>query len=212
MQRRRHRTKKDNGNMGMAVMLILFAVVVLLFINAALKPVIMSMAESYGKMSVAKAVDEAVRDVFDSGDIGYSDIVSLTFSDSGFVTAVEYNSAEINRIKLSLSNSLVSSLEKLRASKIKVPIGSLTGNAYLSGRGLSLRLRIMQSSVPVIEVISSFESEGINTVLHRIIIRITVETEAYLPPRRASFTLTQDFVIAQTIIVGDIPSGYVDIG
>lgn len=212
MQRRRHRIKKDNGNTGMAVMLILIAVVVLLFINAALKPVIMNMAESYRKMSVAKAVDEAVIELFENEDIGYSDIVKLTFSDSGFVTAVEYNSAEINRIKLSLSNSLVSGLEKLRASKIKVPIGSLTGNAYLSGRGLSLRLRIMQSSVPVIEVISSFESEGINTVLHRIIIRITVETEAYLPPRRASFTLTQDFVIAQTIIVGDIPSGYADIG
>ncbi|MCD7732669.1 MAG: hypothetical protein LUH56_04450 [Oscillospiraceae bacterium] len=212
MQRRRHRIKKDSGNTGMAVMLILIAVVVLLFINAALKPVIMNMAESYGKMSVAKAVDEAVIELFENEDIGYSDLVRLTFSDSGFVTAVEYDSAEINRIKLSLSNSLVSGLEKLRTSKIKVPIGSLTGNAYLSGRGLSLRLRIMQSSVPVIEVISSFESEGINTVLHRIIIRITVETEAYLPPRRASFTLTQDFVIAQTIIVGDIPSGYADIG
>ncbi|MCC8195973.1 MAG: hypothetical protein LIO49_04070 [Ruminococcus sp.] len=212
MQRRRHRIKKDNGNTGTAVMLILIAVVVLLFINAALKPVIMNMAESYGKMSVAKAVDEAVIELFENEDIGYSDLVRLTFSDSGFVTAVEYNSAEINRIKLSLSNSLVSGLEKLRASKIKVPIGSLTGNAYFSGRGLSLRLRIMQSSVPVIEVISSFESEGINTVLHRIIIRITVETEAYLPPRRASFTLTQDFVIAQTIIIGDIPSGYADIG
>lgn len=212
MQRRRHRTKSEYSHSGTAVILILDIVVVLVFINSALKPVIMNMAESYGKMSVAKAVDEAVSDVFDSSDIGYSDIVKLTFSDSGFVTAVEYNSAEINRIKLSLSNSLVSSLEKLRASKIKVPIGSVTGNAYLSGRGPNLRLRIMQSSVPVIEVISSFESEGINTVLHRIIIRITVESEAYLPPRKVSFSLTQDFVIAQTIIVGDIPSGYADIG
>ncbi len=211
MQRRRHRIKRDN-NAGAIAMLILFLIVVLVFINSALKPVIMNMAESYGKMSVAKVVDEAVSDVFDSIDIGYSDIVKLTFSKSGFVTAVEYNSVEINRIKLALSSSLVSNLDKLKASKIKVPIGSVTGNAYLSGRGMTLRLRIMQSSVPVIEVISSFESEGINTVLHRIIIRITVETEAYLPPRRASFTLTQDYVIAQTIIVGDIPSGYADIG
>ncbi|MCD7823805.1 MAG: hypothetical protein LUG86_07315 [Oscillospiraceae bacterium] len=212
MQRRRHRTKRDNSNTGIAVMLVLFLTVILLFINAALKPVIIEMAESYGKMSVAKVVDEAVSELFEDEDIGYSDIVKLTFSDSGFVTAVEYNSAEINKIKISLSNILVSRLEKLRASKIKVPIGSLTGNAYLSGRGLSLRLRIMQSSVPVIEVISSFESEGINTVLHRIIIRVTVETEAYLPPRKANFSLTQDFVIAQTIIVGDIPSGYADVG
>lgn len=203
---------RDNSNTGAVVMLVLFVIAFLIFINSALKPVIMNMAESYGKMSVAKAVDGAVSELFEREDIGYSDLVKLTFSDSGFVTAVEYNSAEINRIKLALSNSLVSSLEKLRASKIKVPIGSITGNAYLSGRGLSLRLRIMQSSVPVIEVISSFESEGINTVLHRIIIRITVESDAYLPPRKVSFSLTQDFVIAQTIIVGDIPSGYADIG
>ncbi len=211
MQRRRHRTKRDN-NTGAIAMLILLLVVILIFINSALKPVIMNMAESYGKMSVAKAIDEAVKELFENEDVGYSDLVKLTFSNSGFVTAVEYNSAEINRIKLALSRSLVSSLDKLKASKIKVPIGSVTGNAYLSGRGMSLRLRIMQSSVPVIEVISSFESEGINTVLHRIIIRITVETEAYLPPRTARFTLMQDFVIAQTIIVGNIPSGYADIG
>ena len=193
-------------------MLILFAITSLIFINSALKPVIMNMAEQYGKASVAKTVDASVSEVFDNEDICYSDLVKLTFSESGFVTAVEYNSAEINKIKLALSNSLVSSLEKLKVSKIKVPIGSVTGNAYLSGRGLSLRLRIMQSSVPVIEVISSFESEGINTVLHRIIVRVTVESEAYLPPRKVSFSLTQDFVIAQTIIVGDIPSGYADIG
>ncbi|MCD7785174.1 MAG: hypothetical protein LUH18_06295 [Oscillospiraceae bacterium] len=212
MQRRRHRTEHDNSNSYLVVMLVLGMVIVLIFINSALKPVIMNMAASYGKMSVAKSVDKAVSEVFDSEDIGYSDIVKLTFSGSGSVTAVEYNSAEINKIKLLLSSRLVSSLEKLRASKIKVPIGSITGNAYLSGRGLNLRLRIMQSSVPVIEVISSFESEGINTVLHRIIIKITVECDAYLPPRKTSFSLTQDYVIAQTIIVGDIPSGYADIG
>ncbi len=212
MQRRRHKTNPVNNNFTSVVMLILFVITALIFINSALKPVIMNMAEQYGKASVAKTVDSAVCEVFDNEDICYSDLVKLTFSDSGFVTAVEYDSAEINKIKLALSNSLVSSLEKLKVSKIKVPIGSITGNAYLSGRGLSLRLRIMQSSVPIIEVISSFESEGINTVLHRIIVRVTVESEAYLPPRKVSFSLTQDFVIAQTIIVGDIPSGYADIG
>ena len=87
-----------------------------------------------------------------------------------------------------ISDALGQNLEKLKSSKIKIPLGSLTGDLNLSGRG-----------------------PGISTVKNEIIVTVTVDSEIYLPPDRAEFRCTQDFVIAQTIIVGDIPSGYADI-
>ena len=65
-----------------------------------------------------------------------------------------------------------------------------------------------ESAVPDIELLSTFESLGFNQSRHEILLRITADVTVYLPPRSSAFSVTQDYVIAQTVIIGDIPSGY----
>ncbi len=181
-------------------------------INRSLKPVVLSMAKQKGTLEVSKVVNEAVTQVFEDDSIGYSDLVSLKYNDSGFVTSAEYNANGINRLKLEISERLIKGLEKLRASKIRVPLGSTSGDVNLSGKGPGIRIRIVSDAVPDIQLISSFESVGINTVKHDVILRVKVDSKVYLPPAEDDFCFTQDFVIAQTIIVGNIPEGYASIG
>ena len=181
-------------------------------INRSLKPVVMSMAKQKGALAVSEIVNEAVTGAFEDDSIGYSDLVSLKYNDSGFVTSAEYNAHGINRLKLEISERLIKGLEKLRASKIKVPLGSASGDVSLNGRGPGIRIRIVSDAVPNIQLISSFESVGINTVKHDVILRVKVDSKVYLPPAEDDFCFTQDFVIAQTIIVGNIPEGYASIG
>ncbi len=193
------------------IFLVIAVVVVMIIINASLKPVIMDMAKQYGSAAVASAINEAVTDTFSEDNVAYSDIVVLSYNDSGSVSAVEYDSAGINQLKVRLANNLNTKLNKLKSSKIKIPIGSLFGDLNTSGQGPNISVKISQVSVPTIDIISSFESVGINTVKHEIIARITVNSEVYLPPKKDEFSYSQDYVIAQTIIVGSIPSGYVGI-
>lgn len=191
-----------------AALLLMLAV----FISRSLRPVIMIMAKQYGTVSVAQAVNDAVSDIFTNEEITYSDMVRLSYNSMGFVTSCEYDSAMLNRIKIGLNHELIQRLDRLRASKISLPLGSISGDVNLSGHGPFIRLKIAQSSVPEIEIVSHFESVGINTVKHDILLRITVNSQIYLPPHSEEFSFTQDFVIAQTIIVGSIPSGYASIG
>lgn len=179
--------------------------------NSSLKPVILTMAGQYGSAAVASAVNDAVNETFEGGEFAYSDFVRLSFNESGFVTAVEYNSQKINQLKISLADCLIKRLNSLKSSKINIPIGSISGDVGMSGKGPKLRIRISQASVPEIELMSSFESVGINMVKHEILVRIKVDSEVYLPPKKSEFCYSQDFVIAQTIIVGSIPSGYAGI-
>lgn len=204
--------KQSFGRYLLAAMLIISAVVTAATVNSSLKPIIMKMAQQYGAVAVSNSVNSAVNDVFENASIGYSDIVKLNYSSQGFVTSVEYDTGSVNKLRSLISDRLSSDLAKLKASRIKIPIGSLSNDISLSGKGPSLKVRIVQSSVPEIAIISDFESVGINTVKHDIILRITVKSEIYLPPRREEFSFTQEYVIAQTIIVGNIPSGYADIG
>lgn len=209
MRRRSNtKTKRNYSVLFLATACIAAAIL----INVTLRPIIMSMAVQYGSASLAESINDAVTDTFDNNEFGYSDFVSLSYNNSGFVTAVTYNSAKINQLKLALSENLLSRLDRLKASKIKIPIGSASGDINLSGRGPYLKIRIAQSSLPDIQLISSTESLGINTVKHEILVRITINSTAYLPPKKQEFSYTQDFVIAQTIIVGDIPKGFTGIG
>ncbi len=185
--------------------------VFVIVVNMSLKPIVMDMASQFGSASVVNCLNKAVNKTFDDETIGYSDIVKLNYSESGFVTAAEYNYVAINKLKLTASENVSSELSKLKKSKIKIPIGSIGGNAVLSGKGPNVKVLISQASVPEISLISSFESVGINTVKHEIIMRITVNSKLYLPPQSQEFSNVQDYVIAQTLIIGNIPNGFAKI-
>ena len=57
-------------------------------------------------------------------------------------------------------------------------------------------------------LISSFQSAGINQTLHRILVQIKVDISAIIPGYTASGTIDTQFVIAETVIVGNVPEAY----
>ena len=201
-----------NRNQNVFIMACIVAFVAFtVIVNILLEPIVMDIAAQHGSVSVLNSLNSAVNKTFEQEDIGYSDIVKLNYNENGFVTAAEYDYIAINKLKLLMSENVNNELLKLKKSKIKIPIGSIFGNAVLSGRGPNVKVLISQASVPDISLISSFESVGINTVKHEIIMRITVDSKLYLPPQSHDFSNVQDYVIAQTLIVGNIPNGYAKI-
>lgn len=199
-------------NQNIVIIFCIFGLIALIvIINFSVNPIVMDMAAQQGSASVLSSLNSAVDKTFEEQNIGYSDIVKLNYSQTGFVTSAEYDYVLINKLKLSISQNVADELIKLKKSRIKIPFGSIFGNSVLSGRGPNLRIYISQSSVPDISLISSFESVGINTVKHEIIMRITVDSKLFLPPQSYDFSNVQDYVIAQTLIVGNIPNGYAKI-
>ena len=209
---RRHRSAKTGINRrnrrffaicGIAVL----CIALVYALNQRIKPVSLRLAESYGSSAVLDVINGTVSDFFKDRDIGYSDLVRLGYNSEGAVTSVEYNSAEMTRMKIDCLSELNKNLGKLRSAKIRVPVGSLFDDVSLSARGPAIYLRISESAVPDIEILSSFESVGINQSRHEIALRVSARVSVYLPPKMSEFTVTQDYVLAQTVIVGDVPSG-----
>lgn len=188
---------------GFLLMLLLIANIA----NRRLKPIGFELAKAYGSDAVVKIINDSVSEFFENDDVGYSDLVRLRYNTSGVVTSIEYDSAEINRLKLECAEELSKNLSKLKTSKIRVPVGSLFGDVALSGRGPGINIKLSTKAVPSVELMSTLESAGVNQSRHEIIMRVTAQVSVYLPPETAEFTVTQDFVLAQTVIVGDVPQG-----
>lgn len=210
----RRYAKKNRANREFFLLCLVFSVLiaVTLIINFSLRPVISYMACQFGRQNVSLVINETIFEVLESDNFDYSSFVKLKYNSMGFVTSVEYDYKTINKLKLNCEQLLLDNLAKLGNTKVKIPLGSLFGDLNTSGRGPSIKLKISQASVPEINIISTFESIGINQSRHEIRLAINTSAQLYLPPQKSEFSLTQEYVLAQTIIVGDIPQGYVTLG
>lgn len=210
--RRYVKKSRSNREFFLLCLLFLLLIAVTLIINFSLHPVISDIASQVGRQNVSGLINETVFEVLENQSFDYSSFVKLKYNSMGFVTSVEYDYKTINKLKLSCQELLLDNLTKLGNTKVKIPFGSLLGDLNTSGRGPSINLKISQAAVPEINIISSFESVGINQSRHEIRLVITTMSQLYLPPQKHEFSCTQEYVLAQTIIVGDIPQGYVTLG
>lgn len=78
----------------------------------------------------------------------------------------------------------------------------------LSGRGPGVKIRI--SSIGNIEtnLNSEFTSQGINQTLHRIYVDISCNVKVLTPFKDIERKITNKVLLAENVIVGDIPDTY----
>ncbi len=203
------RTEKALSDRRFILISLILAILILTlsFIGRRLSPVSFDLAKAYASEAVINAVNDSVSEYFSKNSPGYSDLVRLRFGSSGMVSAIEYDSPGINRIKTECTEILSKKLSKLKTVKIKLPAGSLFGDMSLSGKGPEVGVKLAIKAFCEVELRSELNSAGVNQSRHEIIMRVNVTVSMVLPPKTESFTVTQDYVLAQTVIAGDVPSG-----
>ena len=81
---------------------------------------------------------------------------------------------------------------------------------FFSGRGPEISLKLHQVGAVDTEIHSEFISEGINQTKHRISVLVTVEISAILPLHSTDIKISDEFLVSETVIVGEIPNVYLD--
>ena len=59
---------------------------------------------------------------------------------------------------------------------------------------------------------SKFSQAGINQTLHQLTMLVSVDVSVLVMGQTAGFTVTTEVVVAETVIVGDVPSTYLQTG
>ncbi len=165
---------------------------------------IQNQAEIIANNSVCKAVNHTIETL----NYTYDDLAKLKYSDSGNVLAIETDSPKINRIKSEVTKAVEDEISKIYECELKIPIGCFTDITLLSNSGpeISINLNITGSFSCRIE--STFDSAAINQTVHHIKLILTSNIIAASLDYSDKITFTTDFEIAQSVIVGTVPSGY----
>ncbi len=156
-------------------------------------------------------IDEAVDEQLRTGDVDYSSMVLLEKDTYGNITALKTNISEINRLKTQILTVVDTRLLNLDVEEIGLPLGSIILPELFSGTGPKLPVRIMSVGFSDATFHNAFYEAGINQTSHQIIMDVTIDVNILTPVGAEPVKVTSQVMVAETVIVGSVPSSYVNL-
>ena len=189
------------------ILLIIFVGMLLLF-RLRYSNVILNLAKTKVVNSTSDLINDAVAQQIASENIQYERIVYFEKDINGKITALKTNIAEVNRIKTDTLNVINDEILEVDQSDLGIPLGSLFLPEVLSGKGPQVPVKILsiRNSDGYFE--SSFIQAGINQTLHQVHMFVLVDVAVLVLGRTMIFKVESDVVVAETIIVGDVPDTF----
>lgn len=154
------------------------------------------------------AVNDAVQYTLESFNCSYDDIAVIKYSDSGSINAIETDTLLLDKIKIAASKAAQNEIEKIHDCDVDIPLGAFTDVAILSNSGPNININTSITGSFNSEVVSTFEQAGLNQTVHHIKLIMTSKIITTSLDYVGSISFTTDYEIAQTVIVGEIPSSY----
>lgn len=157
-------------------------------------------------------INDAIDRQIEAGDIHYDRIVYFEKNLDGGITALKTNMSEVNRLKTNTLNLINDEILALDQSDIGVPIGNIFLPELFSGRGMTIPVQIIAIRNSDAYFESNFTQAGINQTLHRLNMSVLVDVSILVLGRSSSFTVSSEVVVAETIIIGDVPDTFLQTG
>jgi len=97
-------------------------------------------------------------------------------------------------------------------SHMGIPLGSIFLPEVLSGMGPNIPLQVLSIRNSDASFHSYFTQAGINQTLQQLTMEVSVDVTVLVLGETASFTVSSQVVVAETIIVGQVPDTFLHTG
>lgn len=193
------------------VLLILFSALFFLF-RRKYRQAIQGLSQTQIINATSDLINDAIDKQIEIGNIQYDRIVYFEKDLNGRITALKTNMSEVNRLKTDILNLINDEILALDASQIGVPLGSLILPELLSGRGPVIPVQILAIRNSDASFSSDFTEAGINQTLQKLTMTISVDVTILVLGETDSFTVSSQVVVAETVIVGQVPDTFLHVG
>lgn len=183
-----------------------------LALRGKLWPVARSLAETQVRNTTSDLINDAIVEQIANGTIQYDRIVYFEKDLNGRITALKTNMAEVNRLKTDILNLINDEILAWDTDDLGVPLGSLILPELLSGKGPEFPVRIVAIRNSDAAFHSHFSQAGINQTLQRLTMEVIVDVTIFVLGQTQEFSVSSAVVVAETIIVGEVPETYLQTG
>ena len=183
-----------------------------LLIDSQLRPVIQTMAAYQAKNYAVEAINDAVYEQVSGLGVQYDDLVRINVNEAGDVTSLQTDIVSMNRLQSSITKRVVREASALRQESIRVPLGTMVGGPFFSGRGPDVEILLVPANFVETSITNVFDSAGINQTRHQIMLSVKMNMSAIIPGYSVSTDVSTNICLAETVIVGLVPEAYTLVG
>lgn len=173
-----------------------------------MRPVIETVGGNALKNSLSNVLDRTVNEIVDELGVQYSDMVNIEKNPDGSIAAITLKSAYINGYKADLSDGCSDRLSKFDKTEVPIPLGAIIGFAFLDSEMFKINVTATIYGFAVTDVVSKFESAGINQTRHTIYLDVQASAHAYMGLCHLNESVDETIILVETIIVGEVPNSY----
>lgn len=138
----------------------------------------------------------------------YEELYTIEKDEAGNIVIIKSNVAPINNMISDLTENIQNEFNKIEKTEINIPMGSLSGSYFLAGLGPNIPIKVSILGTIDTEVKSEFIAQGINQTLHRVYVNFYCNMKIATPFKNYAKDITNQVIIAEHVIVGNIPDSY----
>ena len=188
------------------------ALVLLALFRSRYTDTILTLAETQVRNATSDLINDAIDKQIETGNIQYDRIVYFEKDLNGRITALKTNMSEVNRLKTAILNLINDEILAMDTTELGIALGSLFLPELLSDRGPEIPVHILSIRNSDAAFESSFSEAGINQTIHQLSMTVSVDVAILVFGRTESFTVCSQVVVAETVIVGEVPDTLLQTG
>lgn len=190
----------------------LFFIVFAIFfiIDLQIRPLVKSAASNRAEVAAALLINEAILEELNKNNDEYSKIIFVDKDQNGKIISVNTDMAKVNFLKSAVTAKVQQKMKSTKKNDFGIPLGTLTGTALLNGRGPKIPLKVNLKDSIETNFRSNFESAAINQTKHQLFLDISAKICAFVPGYPVNTEVNSSVLIAETVLLGDVPSFFAE--
>ncbi len=188
--------------------LIFLLIIVILYVYTIVTPLVLKVTNQTVSTVFMQAINDSVLETLNEDGVTYSDFVDVSTDTEGNITSIELKTYTLNLFVAEITKFSQEKINSLCMLGTDVPLGAFTGISFLSDSGPQIKIKMLPLGSVSTQVNSYFESVGINQTSHTVLLSISASITIILPLYAHNMLISSDVIIAESIIVGKVPSIY----
>jgi sporulation protein YunB len=185
------------------------AIVTYYYVEVNIMPTLKSICEVKAKVIATQIINTTVREELERDEIR-EQILSPSYDKDGKINMIKTDALVMNQISTNISNSVQQKIINLKNQSFTIPLFSALNSQLFANKGPLLKFTILHQGSVLVDFITEFEESGINQTRYKIYITVGVDMRIISPVITSTISVTNNVLIAEVVIVGDVPQSYMN--
>lgn len=157
---------------------------------------------------VQARVNSTVHQVMES--VAGSEYYTFHTDSEGRITALSVNVDQVSQITTQILDVSMRT-DDGTPIEMDIPLETLVGVNLIRGFELPLPVRILMMTTPDVKYHNELISAAINQSKYQLYLHVDVEIDVLVPWDRTTVVVETDVLLAETVIVGEVPGTYIEV-